>query len=182
MKKLLISAILCIMSITASYEAAHALNPYTIKREAEGGMVHSQFLLAILYTTGAESEIIQPDPHKAREWYEKAALQGHPGAQLALASIYETGHFVERDMKKAFMWYEKAANCGFSIALVRMGEFYEKGIDVEKDLAKAMEWYEKGVLANNEEAKVRLDNLKKKMTASQKAQAEAAQPAEAAKP
>ena len=76
MKKLLLSALLCILSIAANVDAAHALNPYTIIRDAKNGQASSQFLLGLLYTTGAESEVIEVDPHKAREWYEKAALQG----------------------------------------------------------------------------------------------------------
>lgn len=182
MKKLLLSVLLCIMGITASYDAAHALNPYTIKREAEGGLATSQFLLGLLYTTGAESEVIEVDPHKAREWYEKAALQGHLVAQLSLAAIYEQGDNVERDLEKASMWYEKAAIQGAALAQLRLGEFYEKGLGVKQDQEKALAWYEKAAAQNYSDAKVRLENLKKKMTASQKTQTEAAQPAEAAKP
>ena len=179
MKKLLFSVLLCIMGITASYDAAHALNPYTVMREAKSGLATSQFLLGLLHTNGAESDVVEVNPHKAREWYEKAALQGHLVAQLSLAAIYEQGDNVERDLEKASMWYEKAASQGAALAQLRLGEFYEKGLGVEQDLAKALAWYEKAAAQNYSDAKVRLENLKKKMAASQKAQAEAAQPAEA---
>lgn len=174
MKKLLASILLCIMSITASYEAAHALNPYTVMREAKSGLASSQFLLGLLYTTGAESDVIEVDPHKAREWYEKAALQGHLVAQLSLAAIYEQGDNVERDLEKASMWYEKAAIQGAAPAQFRLGEFYEKGLGVKQDLEKAIAWYEKAAAQNHAEAKARLEKLKEQMAE--------AQPAGTAKP
>ena len=176
MKKLLLGLAVCILGITGAYDAAHALNPYTVMREAKSGLASSQFLLGLLYTTGAESEVIAPDPHKAREWYEKAALQGHTVAQLALASIYEQGHYVERDVDKAKMWYEKAALQGVAPAQVRMGEFYERGLGVEQDFAKAMEWYKLAVLQNNAEAKSKLEALQKKMAMEQVTQPKASAP------
>ena len=176
MKKLLLSVLLCILSIAANVDAAHALNPYTIIRDAKNGQASSQFLLGLLYTTGAESEVIEVDPHKAREWYEKAALQGHAVAQLALASIYEQGDNVERDIEKAKMWYEKAALQGAASAQLRMGEFYEKGVAVEQDFAKAMDWYKQAALQNSAEAKSKLEALQKKMATEQAAQPQAPLP------
>jgi TPR repeat protein len=34
---------------------------------------------------------------KAREWFEKAAAQGHAGAQNNLGALYEFGHGVKQD-------------------------------------------------------------------------------------
>lgn len=184
MKKFIFSFVLCIMSITGFVYNAHALNPYAVMQEAKNGLVGSQFLLGVLYSTGAESDVIEPNPHKAREWYEKAAQQGHPAAQYLLGSIYETGQFVDRDIKKAVMWYEKAANNGITNAQFRMGEFYEKGLGVEQDIEKAIAWYKKAATQNNLEAQAKLKKLQKtaeavtpQPEAPQTAETTAAQPA-----
>ena len=61
MKKFIFSFVLCIMSITGFVYNAHALNPYAVMQEAKNGLVGSQFLLGVLYSTGAESEVIGPN-------------------------------------------------------------------------------------------------------------------------
>jgi hypothetical protein len=45
----------------------------------------------------------------ARQWYEKAAAQGHAGAQNNLGELYEFGHGVTQDYVRAYMWYNIAA-------------------------------------------------------------------------
>ena len=45
----------------------------------------------------------------ARQWYEKAAAQGHAGAQNNLGGLYEFGHGVAQDYVRAYMWYYVAA-------------------------------------------------------------------------
>jgi TPR repeat protein len=45
----------------------------------------------------------------ARQWYEKAAAQGHAGAQNNLGRLYEFGHGVTQDYVRAYMWYNVAA-------------------------------------------------------------------------
>jgi uncharacterized protein len=46
----------------------------------------------------------------ARQWYEKAAAQGHAGAQNNLGGLYEFGHGVTRNDVLAYMWYHIAAH------------------------------------------------------------------------
>ncbi len=45
-------------------------------------------------------------------WMQKAAEQGHSGAQQLLAELYEKGEGVGKDLEKALMWYRKAAEQG----------------------------------------------------------------------
>jgi len=47
---------------------------------------------------------------KAREWFEKAAAQGHAGAQNNLGALYEFGHGVKQDSVRAYMWYNVEAS------------------------------------------------------------------------
>lgn len=42
-------------------------------------------------------------------WLEKAASQGHAGAQYALGVCSYFGQGIEQDGKKAQEWYDKAA-------------------------------------------------------------------------
>jgi TPR repeat protein len=48
----------------------------------------------------------------AREWYEKAAAQGHTWAQAQLGQLYANGQGVPKDNTMARKWYEKAAAQG----------------------------------------------------------------------
>jgi TPR repeat protein len=50
----------------------------------------AQFRLGLTY---AEGEGVPQDPAKAERWWKKAALQGHPDAQLLLLGSYSTGAF-----------------------------------------------------------------------------------------
>ena len=50
-----------------------------LKKDAEQGDAHAQFKLAICYENG---DGVKRDLGKAKELYEKAAKQGHKGAQF----------------------------------------------------------------------------------------------------
>lgn len=52
------------------------------------------------------------DYKKARQWYEKAAAQGHPHAQLGLGTLYANGHGVSKNHTKAKEWFAKSCNEG----------------------------------------------------------------------
>lgn len=53
---------------------------------------------------------------KAACLFMRAAEQGHPAAQSALASCYGTGRGVSRDLEKAAELYTRAASQGFTEA------------------------------------------------------------------
>ena len=55
-----------------------------------------------------QSSVIKQDMKKAQKWYEKAAEQGHPHAQVNLGAMYYS-QSVEQDYAKAFKWTHKAA-------------------------------------------------------------------------
>ena len=61
---------------------------------------------AAAYVAGHGVEI---DYAKSRELFSKAAHNGHPIAQLQLASFYENGLAVEQDYSEAYVWYKLAA-------------------------------------------------------------------------
>ena len=53
---------------------------------------------------------------KARQYYEKAAAAGHPGAQFQLAQLYREGWGGVRDAVQARRWLERAAAAGHPLA------------------------------------------------------------------
>lgn len=75
-------------------------------------------------------------------WFEKAAQQGHAGAQFNLGHIYRSGNDVPRDGKQAVVWYERAAAQGNGQAMLSLALVYDAGESVAVDKAKAIYWYE----------------------------------------
>jgi TPR repeat protein len=73
---------------------------------------------------------VQSNPAEARQWYTKAASQGHVEAQVNLGSLLYHGIGGARNLSKAFDWYTRAANQGNPQAQSAMGDFYLHGINV----------------------------------------------------
>ncbi len=69
-------------------------------------MPSAQYHLGLFYDF---RDGVPQDFATARQWYEKAAAQGHAGAQNNLGGLYEFGHGVTRDDVLAYMWYSIAA-------------------------------------------------------------------------
>jgi uncharacterized protein len=74
-------------------------------------------------------------------WHEKAAQQGLPQAQVALANLYFLGRGVPQSDQISARWYQRAAEGGEVHAQATMGAFYERGIGVERDWQQAVTWY-----------------------------------------
>ena len=101
----------------------------------------AQYQLGIIFQSG--KGFIKEDKITSFKWFEKAAEQGYPLAQLDLAIMYSRGEGVEKDPKKAFEWLCKAANQGEVTSQAILGIIYTRGKEVEKDVKKAFEWFEK---------------------------------------
>lgn len=115
-------------------------------------MLAEQGNLVAQYETGRQYECwLNPDYIQAKEWYLKAAKQGHLGAQCAIGHLYEKGLGRPVDLKKAFEWYLKAAETGYSPAQTILGEWYWNGSGgvPEKDQSKSFEWYLKAAEGGN---------------------------------
>ena len=69
----------------------------------------AQFSLGCMYDTG---EGVRQDYRKAREWYTKAAVQGHASAQFYLGLIYAKGQGVRQNKALAREWFGKACENG----------------------------------------------------------------------
>ena len=77
---------------------------------------------------------------KAFAAYEKAANDGHAGAQYKLATFYIEGKQVPQDIHKALEWFEKAANQGMKDAQYKLAAIYYQGAGIPKDEQKAEYW------------------------------------------
>ena len=59
-----------------------------------------------------QGEGVKQNYSKAREWFEKAAKQGHARAQFNLGFMYANGSGVEQSDSLAMRWYGRAAAQG----------------------------------------------------------------------
>lgn len=96
---------------------------------------------------------------KAREFFERAAAQGHASAQHDLGFLYHYGHGTTQDYAKACSWYEKAASQGHADAQYILGAMYLGGYGVKKDAARARAWFEKAAAQGHVPAKAALKQL-----------------------
>ncbi len=103
-----------------------------LKFLAEGNNPAAQFEWACLLLISSKNK-------EAMQWFEKAAKQGMPDAQLNLGVLYRD----EKDFKQAATWFEIAAQNNVLEAQFQLGCFYEKGIGVSQNFETAVEWYRK---------------------------------------
>jgi TPR repeat protein len=86
------------------------------RRLAEAGNAQSQYLLANVYTEEAIAQTVY--------WLQKAAEQGHPGAQTQLGIFYNSGTGVPKDPAQAMMWWQRAAAQHEFVAQWTLGRKY----------------------------------------------------------
>ncbi|HCO51249.1 MAG TPA: hypothetical protein DIT21_07535, partial [Oscillibacter sp.] len=81
------------------------------------------------------------DYDQALAMYEKAAADGHPGAQCQAGYCYKRGLGCKKDVDKAFSYYRQSTEGGDETAAYNLGCFYEHGVGCTEDPAKAAELY-----------------------------------------
>ncbi len=111
-------------------EAGHARPQYSVARR----------LYKVASSGPADSEELYG---RAVELIRRAAEQGLPKAQFALANLYKEGKRIPGDSAEAAKWYRKAADGGHSTAQFATGEFLFHGIAGEKDEIEASRFYRK---------------------------------------
>lgn len=140
---------------------------------AEKGDAQAQLHLGMLYANG---DGVPQDYRAAREWYEKAAAQGYAMAQYSLGVMYDNGEGVPQDYTAARKWYEKAAARGYAMAQTKLGALYVHGRGVPQDDVWAYMWYslaaEQSTISSDTSAADRRDNVARRMTPAQVAQAQ----------
>ena len=110
-----------------------------LKTEAEAGEPHAQYMLAIRYFLGQDTE---KDRAIATSWFEKAGAAGLAPAQYRAGVSYERGQGVEPNREKAMTWYEAAAGLGHRKAMYNLAVMYADGLGGGQDFGQAAKWFE----------------------------------------
>lgn len=116
------------------------LQPYSkLRQNAELGDAQAQFDLAYLYyKANVDPDIrglVQSDK-LAAHWYERAARQGHAGAQYNMAVLHLQGRGAERDPVAAFAWLTAAASRGHGGSINLLSELDTILNDKQTDTAR----------------------------------------------
>ena len=85
---------------------------------ARSGNAEAEELIGVMYALGLG---VDRDAERAFDWYLRASLKGHPGAQSGLGWYYEVGRGIPApDMVRAYLWYALSAIGGDPDALASL--------------------------------------------------------------
>ena len=91
---------------------------------ARSGNADAEELIGVMYAMGLG---VARDDVRALEWYLRAAMKGHPGAQSGVGWYDEVGRGVPAiDLVRAYMWYTLSAIGGDPDAAVSLEEVVKK--------------------------------------------------------
>ena len=109
-------------------EAREALWP-----AARSGNAEAEELIGVMYALGLG---VEKDPVRAFEWYLRASMKGHPGAQSGVGWYYEVGLGLPApDLVRAYMWYTLSAIGGDPDAAISQEEVQKKMTQAQIDHA-----------------------------------------------
>ena len=120
------------------------MNLSQLESAALKGDKEAQYLLAEAISDEAyEKE--QPDFEiklkLAFEWFQKSAMQNHPGAQCEAGKMLLAGNGVEENEKDGLELLQKSAEHGYAPAQIKLGSKLQESGDLEK----ARYWYDKAI-------------------------------------
>lgn len=129
-----ISAVLLHISVTANAELEPARdlmeqNQFTEAMEAllpaaRSGNAEAEELIGVMYAMGLG---VERDDERAFEWYLRASMKGHPGAQSGVGWYYEVGRGLPSpDLVRAYTWYVLSAIGGDPDAAISQEEVVKK--------------------------------------------------------
>ena len=91
-----------LMEASKFAEARKALMPL-----AKSGNADAEELIGVMHAMGLG---VPRDDRRAFDWYLRASLKGHPGAQSGLGWYYEVGRGLSApDLVRAYLWYTLSA-------------------------------------------------------------------------
>ncbi len=133
----------------------NAKNNYKIA--AECGDKEAQFTLGNLYSQG-----LALGPNESKDlcwgWYQKAADQNLPEANLMLGSYY----YNKREDEKAFRFFKLAAEAGLKEGKYQLALMYSSGDGVKQDFVKAREWCKAAIKQGDKEAEFLMSEILEK--------------------
>ncbi len=87
---------------------------------ARSGNADAEELIGVMYAMGLG---VARNDERAFDWYLRASMKGHPGAQSGLGWYYEVGRGLPApDMVRAYLWYALSAIGGDPDALDSLEE------------------------------------------------------------
>ena len=91
---------------------------------ARSGNAEAEELIGVMYALGLG---VERDEVRAFEWYLRASLKGHSGAQSGIGWYYEVGLGMPApDLVRAYMWYALSAIGGDPDAAISQEEVVKK--------------------------------------------------------
>jgi TPR repeat protein len=139
-----------------------------LKTSAEQGDSKAQLILGGLYCSGGR---FPQNYAEALQWWRKAADQGLGSAQNSIGWLYSLGRGVPQSWEEANKWFYKAAQQGEAVAQSNLGEAFEYGRGVPQDNINAYAWYSIAAEQSEPDAIVRRNNLARRLTPEQIAEA-----------
>lgn len=103
---------------------------------ARSGNAEAEEWIGVMYALGLG--VAQSD-ERAFDWYLRASLKGHPGAQSGLGWYYEVGRGIPApDLVRAYLWYALSAIGGDPDALISLEEITPRLTAEERQRAEAL--------------------------------------------
>ncbi|GEM_PF-1398766 len=136
----------------------------------KSGHARSLYAMARMYDLG---EGVKADQSKAIVYYKEAALKLVPEAQSALATYFYTGEQVPKNLATARQLFNQAAMGGDSEAMFNLAAMLVSGEGGDKDLGMAYAWLSLAKASGLERAGVALSQIEPKLSAQDRARADA---------
>ena len=114
----------------SKFKQAHA----ALMPLARSGNADAEELIGVMHAMGLG---VPKDDRRAFDWYLRASLKGHPGAQSGLGWYYEVGRGLPApDLVRAYLWYTLSAIGGDPDAAVSQEEVAKRM--TKEEIAKAL--------------------------------------------
>lgn len=150
-----------------------------LKAIAEAGHPPAQFYLGKLYETGEHG--VTQNLADARRWTERAAEGGDAAAMHNLALFDFRGEGGTQDLAAAARWFRAAAEQGIVDSQFNLGLLYQSGSGVARDPVQAYTWFMIAAAGGDAQARSNAQALQAQLTPMQRAGAEQAAGAFAAR-
>jgi uncharacterized protein len=157
------------MDTSRNNRAEDEANAKEVRKSAEAEDASAQYRLGLLYEGGVG---VPQNYRQAKEWFEKAAKQGHVGAQADLGALYLQGAETPQSAQMAVFWFSQAAEQGDVLACAKLGWMYAEGRGVRQDFIQAHMWYNLSAAQGEQRAAEARDALATQMTPPQIAEAQ----------
>lgn len=126
-------------------------------KEAEKGHLEACYRLGVMLSQGTLDG--KPDIPAAVKWLERAAQDGHSGAQYLLGRLSLQDKDVETNLEKAVSWLQLAAHQSHPGARYLLARLYETGHGIGPDLGEAFKWYMLAARSGNPAAQFKVGKM-----------------------